>query len=208
MAALALAVTACQDSDPGEQTPTVYDIVELEASGDSGSSMVLRHGDSEPVYMTTSTLFDNQIIAPGDCFFIGYQVLQEGNPQQVKTITYSQINNSKVQVESLDKYPGWDQDEVYLLAIWRAGDKIVVRCRLPYDDNPRAFFLLADTTTLSAPYPDLYLVHQLPTNHTDTYLRQYYAAFDASQILALDTCQGVTVHIANSNLVDQRIFQL
>lgn len=208
IAVLSAGLAGCQDGDPGEQTPTLYDIVELVASSDAGSSMVLQHGDAEPVYMTTSTRFDNQLIVAGDCFFLGYQVLQEGNPQQVKTVTYSQINNSAVVVDSLDEYPEWDDDEVYLMAIWRAGDKIVVRCRLPYDDNPRKFFMLADESTLSSPYPDLYLVHELPLSHTDTYLRQYYAAFDAAEILALDTCRGVTVHVANSNLVDQRAFTL
>ncbi len=201
-------LTGCQEGDPGEQTPTLYNIVELEASSDTGSSMVLKHGDSEPVYMTTATKFDATVIVAGDCFFLGYQVLQEGNPQQVKTITYSQINNSQVQVDQIGKYLTWDKDEVYLMAIWRAGDKIIVRCRLPYDDNPRRFFMLADESTLSSPYPDLYLVHELPIGHTATYDRQYYAAFDASEIFSFDTCEGVTVHVANSNLVDQRTFEL
>ncbi len=205
---VACCLAGCQEGDPGEQTPTLYDIVELETSSDTGSSMVLQHGDTEPVYMTTTTRFDSQLVANGDCFFLGYQVIQEGNPQQVKTITYSQINNSAVQVDQIGKYITWDKDEVYLMAIWRAGDKIIVRCKLPYDDNPRKFFLLANESTLSSPYPDLYLIHELPMYHTATYDRQYYAAFDAADIFSRDTCQGVTVHIANSNLVDQRTFNL
>lgn len=123
---------------------------------------------------------------------------------EITLLSASTVNQSTTKIESITDYPEWARDKVYLYSVWRTGKYLNFNVSLTYDSEPRVFCIVADESTLSNPYPDLYLVHIMkePTDYHD---RRYYASFDISEIWNRDNISGVKLHVSNSNL-DKDIF--
>lgn len=206
-ASVALLLWACGDDKPESGTPLLQDIAEYCSQNASAASFAIYRENAPDVFLTApGAHIDESRIKPGESLLITYTA-QSGGPDRSGDIalrSYNAINNGVMTAGNIADYPDWDRDEVYLVSIWRAGDKIDMRCRLPYDTSPRRFMLLIDESTATADVPDLYVVHELK-EPVESFDRNYYAAFDIAELWSQPACAGVTVHVANSNL-PQRSF--
>lgn len=202
--AIALIAAGCNDNDdPGPQTPVIQNIAELTASSDDGAEFAIYREGAPDIFLSArNARIDPSRVKTGESLMISYTMADGGDTNRSGDINlraYYAINNGTLVKGDIADFPDWSRDEVYLISIWRAGDKIDLRCRLTYDSNPRTFMLLLDEATASNAVPDLYLVHQLD-HPVESFDRNYYAAFDISSLWDLASCQGVTIHVANSNL--------
>lgn len=205
--AIAVITTGCMDDDdPGPQTPLISDIAELTASTPSGSAFAIYRENAPDIILNApGAQVDLSRIKIGESLMVTYTMADgsdAGRSGDINLRSYYAINNSALAKGDIADFPDWDRDEVYLISIWRAGNKIDLRCRLTYDPTPRKFIMFLDESTADNPVPDLYLVHQLK-QPVESFDRNYYAAFDISDLWEQTTCEGVTVHIANSNLPQQ-----
>ncbi len=201
---IAMIATGCgDDDDPGPQTPVISDIVELTASTPSGSTFAIYREKSPDIILNApGAQVDLSRIKIGESLLATYTMADGGDAGRSGDInlrSYYAINNSTLVKGDIADFPEWDKDEVYLISIWRAGNKIDLRCKLTYDPSPRTFMMLLDESTAGNPVPDLYLVHQLQ-QPVESFDRNYYAAFDIDSLWEQTTCEGVTIHIANRNL--------
>ena len=71
--------------------------------------------------------------------------------------------------------------------------------RADYSPEPRYFGLVVDSLTLTDPWPEAYVMHDL-NGAPDNYLRESYASFDISKVWNMPGCQGLRVHVNDSNL--------
>lgn len=202
-----IALTSCGDDKPESGTAVLQDIAEFSTQTPTAAHFGIYRENAPDVLLTaTGVSIDESRVKPGESLLITYipESGQANRSGEISLLSYYAINNSAMTAGDIADYPDWDRDEVYLISIWRAGDKIDMRCRLTYDANPRRFMLMLDQSTASNETPDLYLVHEL-ASPVESFDRNYYAAFDISELWAQPTCRGVTVHVANSNL-PQRSF--
>ncbi len=207
---IAMVATGCaDDDDPGPQTPVISDIVELTASTPSGSTFAIYREKAPDIILNApGARVDLSRVKIGESLLATYTMAdggEAGRSGDINLRSYYAINNSTLVKGDIADFPEWDKEEVYLISIWRAGNKIDLRCKLTYDPTPRTFIMLLDESTAGNPVPDLYLVHQLQ-QPVESFDRNYYAAFDIDSLWAQTTCEGVTVHIANRNL-PQREYQ-
>lgn len=93
---------------------------------------------------------------------------------------------------------GWDATPVYVNSLWRSGTYINLECKLDYADDKRRFYLALDEATAAEPVPDLYIVHDMGTLPPN-FGRRIYASWDISAVWDVPECQGVTVHVNDSN---------
>ncbi len=92
------------------------------------------------------------------------------------------ILNADARAVPPEQLDGWDAEPINLLALWRAGDKIILRCLLTADPEPRHFGLLVDESTLANEVPTAYIYHRRE-NPVPNYSSQFYTAFSLSPIL-------------------------
>lgn len=204
---IALIATGCNDDDdPGPRTPVISDIAELTASTPSGSAFAIYRENAPDIMLNApGAQVDISRIKIGESLMVTYTMAdggEAGRSGDINLHSYYAINNSTLIKGDIADFPDWNKEEVYLISIWRAGNKIDLRCRLTYDPAPRTFIMLLDESTAGNPVPDLYLVHQLQ-QPVESFDRNYYAAFDMGDLWEQTTCEGVAVHIANSNLQQQ-----
>lgn len=199
--AAGVALQGCDDKDDdGEhRQATLYDIVELTSTDAAGSTFTLWRPDAdEAVTLRASGRVSG--VSAGDCLFLAYTPLN-GKAYTSGDITIQAqgyVNNSALKKSTPEKLDGWDSEPVYLMSLWRAGDKVCMRLRMTYDEHARLFALVADETTLDEEYPTVYLFHRR-INPDDNFARQYYAAFDVSALWSRPGCRGVRVRVNNSN---------
>lgn len=207
-----VAFSACTDSDDGDDVQreiTLYDIVELaEHDGSNFQFEVYKPDAVEPAVLTaTIPSADFSDVKVGECLFLAY-VPQNGQAytsDRVDVKAFASITNSDIKKSTPENLTGWDSDSVYLLSLWRAGNKVCIRFRLTYDSEPRQFALVADETTLNDEYPTAYLYCQRKGSDPN-FSRQYYAAFDVSNLWELPGCKGVKIRVNNSNLPEMTCF--
>lgn len=206
-AVMAMMAVSCSDDKPTSGTPVLQDIAEFCSQNPSAASFAIYRDNAPDVLLTApGAHIDENRIKPGESLLITY-IPQSGEANRSGDITlrsYYAINNGGMTIGKIADFPHWDRDQVFLISIWRAGDKIDLRCRLPYDTSPRRFMMLLDEATADNEIPDLYVVHELK-EPVESFDRNYYAAFDIGELWSQPSCRGVTVHVANSNL-PQRSF--
>lgn len=215
--AVTLAVSApmLQGCDKGENAndsvvPTLYDVVELkEQTAESTEFLLYRPDAVEAVSLTTArpVFSASDEIEAGNCVFMAYTPVNGGSEgsQSVKVEAWGRVNNGALLKGAPESLDGWDADPVWLMSLWRAGGKVVVRSMLTYDSEPRVFALVMDETTLEEEYPDAYLVHQRRSDRPN-FKRQYYSAFDVSALWSYASCKGLRIHVNNSNLPQADLF--
>lgn len=199
--ALAVALTGCGDDAPYSDTATLYDIVTYGGSVGGVATFTMRASNDSPLLTLTATGVDvNPAIKEGDRMLLGY-IPASGTPYasgEVSVVSTGAINNVPMTEDAIADIR-WDADPIYLNSIWRTGCYINVYCRVSYSAKPRLLSLVADCETLGDPVPQLYLVHDL-LGEPDSYTRRAYLSADISDVWRLETCRGVTVHVADSNL--------
>lgn len=205
---LLTALSGCgvnDDTFDGQVTPVLYDIVTFDGNIDGRAQFSFRQVDDTPVVIlnAANAALNSEEIAPGRRLYIAYQPL-DGAPAytsaSVNLINAYKINSGALSIEeSIESFADWNRDKIYLLAVWRSGDYINIQCRLTYSTDPRIFRIVADTSTLDDPIPDLYLVHSMK-KQVDNFERTYYGSFDISAVLDRPGCRGVRLHVADSNL--------
>lgn len=204
LAALLALHTACHDNEPAPpHQATLYDIAEI-ADADASTLHIYRPDADEPIVLTITG--NNTLAATADrpaagsAIFVAYTPL-DGQPYTSGAVTLSDwaaITDIPLkQPTEGNTVQGWDSDPVYMMSMWRGGNKIYMRLRLPYGTSARHFTLLLDTPTENDPVPQLYLYHSRGYAYP-TFERQYYVAFDIGNLWKRDYIKGVTVNVANS----------
>lgn len=195
-----MSLMSCSDDAESNDQAFLSDIVTVESTGDSGSRFTFRrYGDSPLITLT----------APGlrlDDKTVGRRVLlryypESGKPYTdggIRPLAISAVNCDTTVIRPVERYD-WNANAVFLNAIWRSGDYINVHLRAVYSDKPRYFSLMVDSLTLTAPVPQVYLVHNT-LGAPDSYMREIYASFDITNVWGLPGCDGIEIHVNDSNL--------
>lgn len=189
---------------------TLYDVVELKEQSNGQTVFELYLPDSDEAVTLTaegSVFDDSDEMAPGDCLFLAYTPV-DGNAYESGPITveaWGRTTNEALMQGEPESLEGWDSDGVWLMSLWRAGGKVVMRVRLTYDVAPRLFALVVDKTTIEDEYPEAYLVH-IRKSDVPNFMRQYYITFDVSALWTYQTCKGLRIHVNNSNMPEANLF--
>ena len=202
---LAATTVSCRDNEPGDHNTldAAWAIATFTGNIDGRATFEFRKdGDSPLITLTAQSAVQlNDNLQPDTRVYISY-VPQSGDPYlsgTIRLLSVSTITSSALSLADADGLAGWDSTPVYLLTAWRSGQYLNIYCRLPYDNSPRRFALLADESTISTSRPQLYLCHEMQRD-VNTFMRAYYASFDISSIMNRDDVEAVDVHINNSNL--------
>lgn len=205
-AAYLMVLSSCGEDKPDKGTAVLQDIAEFSSQTSAAAHFGIYRENAPDVLLTApGAHIDESRVKQGESLLITYipESGQANRSGEISLLSYHAINNSSMTTGDIADFPAWDRDQVYLISIWRAGEKIDMRCRLTYDTTPRRFMLMLDQSTASNDIPDLYVVHEL-SQPVESFDRNYYAAFDIREIWSQPSCRGVTVHIANSNLPQRR----
>lgn len=196
---------ACADNgDDTTHLPTLYDVVEFTSQNSEGTVFTLWRPDATvPVSLSTGTpAINTALVAPGESLFLAYTPLDGkayASSGRVEVVNYGTVNNAPLMAGPAEKIEGWDTEPVYLMSLWRAGDKVCMRLRMTYDSAPRVFALVMDEATAGEPYPTAYLYHRRPSEMPN-FSRQYYAAFNLASLWDTPGCRGVNIRVCNSNI--------
>lgn len=195
------ALSGCADGDEAETyLPTLYDVADITDQSSGGTTFTIYRPDAEPseVKLFAPGFTTNQEI--GLSVFLSY-IPESGKPYVSGNISVKQIgmvNNSNLKRGNDNSLAGWEADPVWLLSLWQGGEKVYMRMQLPYSDEPRRLALVIDEATAENEYPDAYLFHR--RNELEpNYMRQYYCAFNLSELWKMPECHGLNIHVANSN---------
>lgn len=120
----------------------------------------------------------------------------------VKSIV--QIFNDSIRTGDVAKLPDWDRNPIYVNSIWRSGSFINIHCGLTYSYEPSAFMLMVDATTINNAMPDVYLTYKKGDDR-ESYLKNFYASIDISNLWDKSTCQGFTLHVNDSNFGNNKL---
>ncbi len=208
---------ACDDSDQDTHDPTVYNIVELEGRDQDGTTFRYYPAPGNTPVILQAKSQSATSLQPGDCLFMGYTVNATDNnrennpggqqdpgeaPLSITVKSMAAVLNTDVRVADPAEIQGWDAEPINLLSLWRAGEKIILRCLLTADAEPRYFGLLVDSSTLSEPVPTAYVYHRRK-NPIPNYSSQYYTAFSLTPLLHPDgpepDFKALRIKIANAD---------
>ena len=205
-----VALTACVNDGTydGEVEMAFSDIMTFEGNDDGQIRFSFQKAEDSPLI----EIFGKGTIDEKECP-VGTRVIVSYVPESGKAYTPGpvtfrnilRVNQGKAVVENIEDYPEWNRDKVFLYSIWRTGSYLNLNGRIIHSDTPRHLRLVVNEKTIDNAYPDAFLVHQLPEPE-DNYSRTFYASFSIDSIWNLPTCQGLRVHVANSNL-DQNVFE-
>ena len=181
----AAAILPSCDSDQDVHDPVVYNIVELTERDASGTTFHYYPAPGNtPTVLRAATRSATET-NPGECLFLGYSENATDKASAETPITVrsvARILNTEARLATPDEIAGWDAEPINLLALWRAGEKIILRCLRTADDTPRHFGLLIDSSTLGEPVPTAYIYHRREDPRPN-YSSQYYTAFSLAPLL-------------------------
>lgn len=188
----------CSSDEPTDSV-TLYDIVTFEGDSDHGARFSFRkNGDSPLVELVAAgRRLNSEAVAEGDRVLIAYTPVsgEAYRSGDIELKGVSLINGGDMRRGGTD---GWDATPVYVNSLWRSGTYINLECKLDYADDKRRFYLALDEATAAEPVPDLYIVHDMGTLPPN-FGRRIYASWDISAVWDVPECQGVTVHVNDSN---------
>lgn len=195
--------SACSDDGPYNDNAELSDIVTYKGASQSGAVFTFqRQGDSPEITLTaTGESVDGNKFMAGSRVLISYYAAN-GEPYTSGDITLTgiaAINNDTLRSGDTEKLASWDADAIYLNSIWRSGNYINIYFRADQSDEKRRFTLMMDEATKGDEIPQLYLVHDM-LGQPDNFTRRAYASFDISSIWNKEHCNGVDIHINDSNL--------
>lgn len=200
---LAIVVTSCGDNGPYSDKIALYDIVTFEGTTDQGVKFSFQQVDDSPVIelLARGVVFDEKKVRKNQRLLIGYypasgKAYESG---EIEFFGYSQIYHNEAVFSTANQIAGWDKTPVYLNSMWRSGHFLNMNMLVDHSSQERRMELLADESTLNDPMPHLYFAHDL-LGSPESYGTQVYASFDLSKVWNRATCEGVIVHINDSNL--------
>lgn len=195
-----MSLMSCSDDAECNDQAFLSDIVTVESTGESGSRFTFRRYDDSPLITLTapSLRLDDKTV--GRRVLLRYYP-ESGKPYtdgDIRSLAISAVNCDTTVIRPVERYD-WASNAVFLNAIWRSGDYINVHLRAVYSDKPRYFSLMVDSLTLTDPVPQVYLVHNT-LGAPDSYMREVYASFDITNVWGLPGCDGIEIHVNDSNL--------
>ncbi len=206
----ALATAGCINADTvdGPVDMTVYNIVTFEGNEPGATFTYCPPGTDTPLTLRSPSAIDTAQAAPGTRVLLGYVPASasaaggEITVMALGRVTMPALTGTKGEPR------GWDTDGVWVTSVWRSGQYVDMRLRLPYSTDARVFALAVDSTTLGSPVPKLYLCHTLPEGVTpeSTFSRNYYVSVRVSPVWNRPEVEGIEINIANTNLPSQRKF--
>ena len=210
--AVALGCGGCSEGENENLTvgSILYDVAELaENDADGTVFKVYRPAGDECALLRApgGSLGSDPELEAGDCVFLAYEA-DNGEAYRsgdIRVLNWGPVLNSALLKGTPESLDGWDKDAVWLQSLWRAGNKVIIRAMLSYDQEPRVFALVADETTLGDEYPEAYLVHMRRTEQPN-FKRQFYAAFDVGALWSYESCRGLRIHVRNSNVPEAGVF--
>ncbi|MBQ9076241.1 MAG: hypothetical protein IJY31_00135 [Muribaculaceae bacterium] len=196
-------LSSCGDDEPYNSSAELADIVTYKETTPNGAIFTFqRQNDSPEITLTAAgRQIDESLYSPGCRVLISYYPAN-GEPYSSGNITLtgiSAINNGVLKTGDTEKLSGWDTDDIYLNSIWRTGTFINIYFRVDQSSEKRRFALMMDEATSGDDIPQLYLIHDM-LGQPDNFTRRAYASFDISAIWDKPECQGVTIHLNDSNL--------
>lgn len=197
--AIAMSMTSCNDTDdnPQYRDVTVTNLVTYVGKRGGAVFDYISIDDVSPVKLYTDVNIDDEV-SYGHRYLMTYYPV-DGNDAVsgfVTPVSLAPVTTLDISVDKdIAMYPDWDKSGVYLLAAWRTGCYINIRCKLPVSDSPRILALVPSGSDDGV----LYLVHQAPADVT--FERVYYISFDITDYLAENpSLKVLEVHIKNTNL--------
>ena len=204
--------TSCRDTDgPFAQSAVLTDIaVILEPSDGAARFAVQSSADGEPAIIHIDGLsVNNSEFSVGDRALLSYHYPDPTTPAyssgRVEFDGIGRINNDVLRVDPLSRHPNWNATPIYLMSIWRTRHYINISSRLTYSTKSRKFLVFVDESTVDNEIPELYLIHDI-NGAPDNFTRRNYASFDIAALWNRESCHGVNIHIATTNL-KQETFQ-
>ncbi len=200
-ALLLASLASCSDDKEYNDSAMYSDIVTIASTAEEqGTVFKFRRYDDSPEITLTDPGLTLKKETEGMRVLLRYYS-ESGQPYtsgNIKARAVSAINNDTTLIRPVERY-NWDATPVYLHSMWRTGEYINMHIRVEYSETPRYFNLLVDSLTLKDPVPQLYLVHDKGTA-PDNYLMEIYASFNIDNVWSQPTCEGIDIHINDSNL--------
>jgi len=196
VAALAL-MASCADDEPATVVPALYDIVTYTGQDARGARFEFQRDGDSPLVELTAPGYNHEKLDSPRRILLGY-VPAGGEPYKsddIRVVGWSQIVSDVLRQGNT---AGWDADAVYMNALWRTGGYINLDCRVEYSSEPRRLSLMVDEATLTDPVPQLYVFHDRG-DVAPGFSRQIYCSWDISALWNRAECEGVDVHLADSN---------
>lgn len=190
-----LCLSACRDTDGPEVTnPLVYDIVCLRSMDKSGSTFTLSKPNSpEIITYHAKEMVDTSRVPLGNRLMLAYNMADGALPYTSGPITaygYSTVTNDVLRAGVIDSFPDWTRDPVNLTSAWLSENFLNIRAALTYDEQPRSYFVMIDTTTTDLPHPACYLIHRLQKPVVN-FERNTYMSVDMNALRKkIPSCQG------------------
>lgn len=204
---LLFVTTACGDETPSSAI-TYTDVALVNSVTDRGTDFTIA-GRKD---LVTTELHSSAVLKSdgaeltGNCIVIQYTVI-DSKTGEINLRNASIISNYDAGAGSSEDIKGWDDDKVTLLSHWTIGKHFIVRVALPYYPEKRRLGLMIDNSTLQDSYPQAYLCHSLQgsIDPGDTFYRNYYVAFDLTDIADAKDWNGLTVYVNDPKLKDKKI---
>ncbi len=209
--AAALMAVSCINADTvdGPVAMTAYDIVTFDGNTPGATFSYYAPGVDTPLILRADAALDEDAATPGSRVLLAYTATGEPDASG-QPISMSGLGAvTSPQLQGCRGVPqGWDDDPVWLTSVWRAGQYVDMRVRLPYSTEPRRFALMVDSTTLNTPQPRLYLYHRLPegVSADSTFERTYYVSVAVGSVWNRPEVEAIEVNVANTNLPSRRTF--
>jgi len=211
-ASAACLLCSCDDDENDDiRIATLYDIAEITQKNAGSTVFTVYRPDAESAdaVRLTATGFTAGNVDTGTSVFLAYTP-HNGQAYSSGEITVERIgvvNNANLKRGNEGNIAGWNEDPVWMISLWPAGEKVCVRLRLPYSTEPRYFALVIDEATADNEYPDAYLFHRRNTIEPN-FQREYYGAFNLAELWKMESCRGLRIHVSNSNNPSLNLFTI
>lgn len=197
----ALMTLSCGDDGPYNDKAALYDLVTFEENSADGAVFTFQRRDDSPLITLVAKGTKVSEIENDTRVIIGYYPAsgQSYTSGEITLLSVNKVNQDTVHVVSSDKLTGWNATPVYLNSVWRSGEYLNMYMRVAYSEEGRIFRVAVDSATIDDQMPQLYLMHDL-LDAPDNFTRRAYLSVDMSGVWSRPHCQGVTLHINDSNL--------
>lgn len=198
---------ACSDETPSSSI-TYTDVALINSITDSGTNFTIAGREG----LITTELHSDKVLKADNteltdnCVVIQYTIM-DSKTGEINLRNASIISNYTASAGNSEDITGWNEDKVTLLSHWTIGKHVIVRISLPYYPDKRRLGLMIDSSTLQDSYPQAYLCHSLEgaIDPGDTFYRNYYVAFDLTEVLDGKSPEGLIVNINDPKLKDNKI---
>lgn len=201
---LASSLLSCSDDNDYNDRAMLSDIVTVASKDSETVTFRFRRYDDSPLITLTARGIDIKDEMIGKRALLRYYPLN-GNAYtsgDIDIFALSSINCDTARIADIDTI-AWDSTPIYLNSIWRSGEYINLHLKVLYSETPRIFSLIADSATIDSVVPQLYMSHNT-FDAPDNFNFETYASFDISNIWNRPQCQGIDIHLNDTNLTKDK----